>query len=237
MYLLDKGYGDRLDAIGFDAGSDWARVVHDTCKALRRAMPTRKVYSSKGASGFQYDPPRDRKAVLRQGHMSDIRRQKYGTNHDMLMYWDSSYWHMTTQHGWLAPLGSMAGLTVYGAQNDRHPRLAEECAADKLECIEHKGDKRQAKFKNTGPNHWGDALAMCAALLSTFGLVPSGAGRLRDKALYRPTEATRTPVDQAPAKPATPAPAQPAVPTIAQVREQARGIPLRRGGASWSRIG
>jgi hypothetical protein len=234
MHLLSKGYGDRLDAIGFDAGSDWARVVHDTCKALRRAMPTRKVYSAKGASGFQYDPPRDRKAVLRQGHLCDLRRQKYGTNHDMLMYWDSSYWHMTTQQGWLAPLGSMAGLTVYGAQNDRHPRLAEECAADKLECVEHKGDKRQARFKNNGPNHWGDALAMCAALLSTFGLVPSGAGRLRDKALYRPTEATRTPAAPAPS---APAPAQQAAPTVAQVREQARGIPLRRGGASWSRIG
>lgn len=231
--LLGKGYGDRLDAISFDAGSDWARVVHDTCKALRRAMPTRKIYSAKGASGFQYDPPRDRKGILRQGHLCDLRRQKYGTTHDMLMYWDSSYWHMTTQQGWLAPLGGMASVTVYGSQTDRHPKLAEECAADKLECVEHKGDKRQAKFKNTGPNHWGDALAMAAALLSTFGLIPAGYGKLKDKALYRPVEATRTPVT-----PAAPSIAQPAAPVPDPLRRPA-AVPLfrRGGGPAWTRIG
>lgn len=224
--LLAKVYGDRLDAIAFDAGSDWARVVHDTCKALRRAMPTRKIYSAKGASGFQYDPPRDRKGILRQGHLCDLRRQKYGTTHDMLMYWDSSYWHMTTQQGWLAPLGGMASVTVYGSQTDRHPKLAEECAADRLECVEHKGDKRQAKFKNTGPNHWGDALAMAAALLSTFGLIPAGYGKLKDKALYRPAEATRTPVT-----PIAPTPAQPAA------QSQGESVLLRRKPVAFKRGG
>jgi hypothetical protein len=227
-HLLAKGYGERLDAIAFDAGSDWARVVHDTCKALRRALPTRKIYSAKGASGFQYDPPRDRKGILRQGHLCDLRRQKYGTAHDMLMYWDSSYWHMTTQQGWLAPLGGMAGMTVYGSQTDRHPRLAEECAADKLEMIEYRGDKRQARFKNTGPNHWGDALAGAAALLSTFGLIPAGGGKLRDKALYRPAESKREPVTPAPPVKQPEKPAE--QPHAESILVRRKPVVTRRGG-------
>ena len=176
-HLFAKGYGQRLDAVCFDAGSDWARAVHDTARSLRQAMPTRKIYSAKGASGFQYDPPRVRTALVRQGHLADLRRQKYGTRLDMFLYWDSSYWHMETQQGWLAPMGSQASVSVWGAAGDRHPKLADECAADKLVSVEYRGDKKQAEWKHTGPEHLGDALAMGAALLSTFGLRPTGGSK------------------------------------------------------------
>lgn len=180
--LLSKGYGNKLEAICYDAGSDWARAVHDTARSLRLAMPTRKIYSAKGAGGFQYDPPRVRTALIRQGHLADLRRQKYGTRQDLFLYWDSSYWHMVTQQGWLAPLGSQTSVSVWGSETDRHPKLAMECAADKLVRVEYRNDKKNAIWKHTGPEHWGDALAMAGALLSTFGLRPTGDGKPKVKA-------------------------------------------------------
>jgi hypothetical protein len=40
-------------------------------------------------------------------------------------------------------------------------------------------------------------LAGAAALLSTFGLIPAGGGKLKEKALYRPEGSTRAPVQPA----------------------------------------
>jgi hypothetical protein len=114
---------------------------------------------------------------MKMGYMADVRRKAYGTRLDVFLYWNASYWHMAMQQGWLTPPGSMGSVTAYGDDATRHPKLADECAADKLVSVEYRGDKKQAEWKNTGPNHWGDCLAMCGALLSVLGVYPTGARR------------------------------------------------------------
>ena len=177
-HLLARAYGQRLDAIVIDAGSDWARVVHDSCKMLRQVHPGVKIWSAKGASGFQYDAPK-RIALIRQGHLADVRKKAYGTRQDIFLMWDSCYWHMAMQQGWLAGSGSMGAITVYGDSATRHHRLAEEVAAWKLLQVEYRGEKKQAEHKTTGPEHFGDALAMAGAALSVLGIHPTGGGNSR----------------------------------------------------------
>jgi hypothetical protein len=199
-HILGRSYGQRIDAICIDAGSDWARVVHEACKMLRQVYPAVKIYSAKGASGFQYDPPQ-RMALIRQGFLADVRLKAYGTRQDMFMYWDSSYWHMASQQGWLAGAGSMGAVTVYGEAKVRHQKLAEECAASVLQCVEYRGDKKQAKFKSSGPEHWGDCLAVAMALLSVLGVFPTGAKERHMVGKGERTPATPVKMDSQEVKP------------------------------------
>ena len=178
-HIRAKSYGADLDAVCIDAGGEWASNVYAAVAALSKALKPLKIYAARGLAGDKYEVPKTRGVLVRRGYHADVRRRAYASGSlDMILYWDSHYWHMATQRGWLAPVGSQASLAVWGVPPMVHPMFADECAADVLVSTEIIGEKVKAKFDSRDkPNHWGDCVAMAAALLSTEGIMPDAVAR------------------------------------------------------------
>jgi hypothetical protein len=181
-YLREKPYGGGLHAMAIDAGGEWATTVYEAVKQLRRLCHPLKLYAARGLPGDRYELPKTRGILRRRGYLADVRQRAYaGSGVDCILYFDSHYWHMTMQKGWLIPPGCEGAVSVFGQRPTAHVQFAEEIAADRLVRTEIIGERVRAHWDTSGANHYGDTLAMCGALLSTEGIIPDGQKRNKSK--------------------------------------------------------
>lgn len=167
--LLAAPYGSAIRAIAIDCGSKWAATVHAACKMLMARHNPPPVYAAKGFSSAQYKEPYKRQLIKRRGHAADIRFMS--PDREQMMQWDSHSWHMTTQRGWLIPIGMPGSVCLFKATGQlTHAQFAAEAAADMLEGIQEVNGKAKVMWKTLGRNEMGDVTAGAAALLSTEGV-------------------------------------------------------------------
>ncbi len=161
--LADRRYGDDLATIAIDAGYS-ATTVYDTAQALQLRHKHRRIVAARGLPGDRYVVPRNRRAVFALGVEADVRRQfPAGT----VLYFNSHFWHLSTQKGWLLPMGAQGGTTVFGRTETQHAEFASQVTADELVKTDlGDGGRQVATFRVTRHNEQGDCLAMAAAAAS-----------------------------------------------------------------------
>lgn len=188
LHILQKPYGQSIKAIAIDSSGTWTATVYDCVKQLRNTYKSVRIYASRGLPGDRYEQPKTRGVLRRRGFHADVRQRAYaGYSIDNILYYDSHYWRMTMQRGWLSLVGSEGSVSVWGDKSARHIQFAEEVSAERLVKTQIIGERVRAQFDVTGPNHLGDCLEICAALLSTEGVVPDGVarGKRKDRAGIR----------------------------------------------------
>ena len=161
--LGNPKYGDDVEAVVVDAGYA-ASTVYDAASAIQLRYRHRRIVAGRGLAGDKYQPPRNRKAIYALGVESDVRRQFPAGR---VFYFDSHHWHISTQKGWLLPIGATGGTTVFGRTATQHNEFALQVTADELVKIDIGENGRQvAEWNVSRHNEMGDCLAMAAAAAS-----------------------------------------------------------------------
>lgn len=170
--LLTKSYAKELKAIGIDCGGKWASTVQAAVKMIA-AKTGIQVLPAKGFSSSQYREPSRRAYMRKRGYNADVR---FMPDRSSMMQWDSHFWHVFTQKGWLIPVGLPGSVCLFvPGGRMTHSQFSTEAAADVFNGTRERNGKMDVIWKTTGRNEMGDVVAGAAALLSTEGVRPDAA--------------------------------------------------------------
>ena len=179
-------YGEQIETVAIDAGYA-SSTAYDVAQAKQLRYRHRRVVACRGYAGDKYQVPRNRRAVFALGIEADVRRQFPAGS---VLYFDSHYWHMSTQKGWLLPAGAPGGTTVFGRNATQHNEFALQVTADELVSTAIGENGRQvATWNISRHNEMGDCLAMAAAAAS-LGM-PAQRRKAERKAIRAATSAPR----------------------------------------------
>jgi hypothetical protein len=160
-----RQYGDEVATIAVDSNYE-TQVVRDLMPELQRLYQHRRVVAARALAGKDYKLPTDRATRFLDGLESDLRWAK-GNRRAVECYWDSTYWHIRTQKGWLMPPGADGSTELYKAARSLHRRFAEQAVADRLCRVDLTSSGRQvAVWTTNSHNEMGDVVALSGALAS-----------------------------------------------------------------------
>lgn len=196
--LQAKPYAKAIKAVAIDCGGKWSSTVQAAARMIS-AKTGLSVHPAKGFAASQYREPTRRQFIKRRGYNADIR---YMQDRQTMMQWDSHFWHVFTQKGWLLPVGLPGNMCLF-KQSGRmtHAQFAQEAAADVFDGTKERNGKTDIVWKVTGRNEMGDVVAGAAALLSMEGVRPDAiddskaARKAAKKARKAEEKSVRVPVE------------------------------------------
>ncbi len=197
--LGNSQYGEEVRTIGVDSNYE-TQVVRNLMPELQRRYQHRRVVASRAYPGKDYRLPTDRAVRFLDGREADLRWAK-GNRRAVECHYDSHYWHMRTQKGWLMPPGANGSTEVFSIRPvDRHRRFADQATADHLVKVEIAGNGRQmATWSTHEHNEMGDCLAMCGAFASLGEKLVDVTDKTPEKAENPPENGQKT-AEKAPEK-------------------------------------
>lgn len=197
--LGNTQYGDAVRTIGCDSNYE-TQVIRNLMPELQRKYQHRRVVASRAYPGKDYKAPTDNAVRFLDGREADLRWAK-GNRRAVECHYDSTFWHLQTQKGWLMPPGSNNSTEVYKAPRERHRRFAEQVVADHLVKTEIAGNGRTvATWSTHEHNEMGDCLAMCGAFASLGEKLVDVADKTPEKAENPPENGQKT-AEKQPEKP------------------------------------
>ncbi len=155
-------YGDLVETVVVDAGYA-ATTVYEVAQSIQLRYRHRRVVAGRGLPGDKYFPPRNRKAIFALGVEADVRRQYPGGS---VFYFDSHWWHISTQKGWLLAPGAAGETSLFGKNAMQHDEFSLQVTADELVSTEVVSGRTVATWQVNRHNEQGDCLAMAAAAAS-----------------------------------------------------------------------
>jgi hypothetical protein len=154
-----------LKLVGVD-GNYATDTVYRAVEYLERILPIR-VLVFRGVGSEKYSLPYSQKNLINKGYECHLSQSQRGPN----VIFNSHYWHMHLQKGFLLNPGSPGSFSFWGDNNTDHRTVANHILADKLTDIQSKGGKEIHKWvKRPGDrNDLGDAFTMTEVGASIFG--------------------------------------------------------------------
>ena len=143
-------------------------AVYGAVKQARIKFPGVHIMPARGLNAERYSLPYRSKDLIRTGANCHLSRSQRGIDN---LIFDSHYWHMQTQKGFLLSPGAPGSVSLFGDRNTPHVEFANHVCADVLLGLENKAgrDFYQWTKKPGEKNELGDALAMAAMASSVYG--------------------------------------------------------------------
>lgn len=143
-------------------------AVYGAVKQARMKFPGVHIMPARGIPSEKYSLPYRSKDLIRTGANCHLSRSQRGIDN---LIFDSHYWHMQTQKGFLLSPGAPGSVSLFGDRNTPHVEFASHVCADVLLGLENKAgrDFYQWTKKPGEKNELGDALAMAAMASSVYG--------------------------------------------------------------------
>lgn len=126
--LIEKSYGEKIDALIIDANFMTETVVKSIRRCLRQINPPFIVLPFRGRSFRQY---RVKKSTLVGRPGQYCHMEKNGLRGKQFIQ-DSDYWRMTAQQAFLLDPSQPGSYSFWGKNDKRHADIAAEICAEKL---------------------------------------------------------------------------------------------------------
>jgi hypothetical protein len=164
--------GTNADIVGID-GNRFTTPVSKFLTQYGKSYPF-KLIAMRGQGAKQYKPGRDADIIGKpktRCHVKPVREMK--SKDSIIKYdevpFDSSFWHVTMQKGFLRSPGLKGSCSFYGDERVNHREMIEQICSQKLIDYYLRHDQYIYEWKTIGKNDLGDALTMCYVLANVIG--------------------------------------------------------------------
>jgi hypothetical protein len=156
-----------LGEIIFD-GNYATDTVYQAVRSInQRKHLDARLMVGRGVSSQKYSLPNSTASLINEGYECHLSESKVRGRH---IIFNSHYWHMHMQKGFLIDTGFAGSVSLFGDKNTDHRVVANHICADKLIDVEFKNGKEIYTFADCKEhNDLGDAIKMGLVGASVYG--------------------------------------------------------------------